>query len=360
MKFRYKIISFTLTIILLSSLTPQTSYAKNSPRINSHAAVVIDQMSGRVLYGKNENKILPMASTTKIVTALVAIEKGNLNDKVTISKKAASVKGSTAKFKEGETVSLEELIYGLMMKSGNDAAIAISEHIGNGKVEDFVDIMNKKALEIGLYNTHFVTPHGLDADAHQTTATDLAKATAYALKNKTFQKVSACKEITSGESGAFSKGYNNINKFLFKVPGSDGVKTGYTGKAGKCLVASVPNPHGRYIAVTLNSGDRWKDCQNLIEFAEENFEHTKIPTENIKLEPLGIVGTKNAFVNPKLENEIYIPTLKDKSENIETNIRLSSVVSAPVLKGDRLGNMVIKIDGKDIANFGIFSDKTVD
>lgn len=356
-----KIISIILIIFVLSSSLVYGKDKKiNQPRLNCHAAIVIDQNSGRVLYGKDENKILPMASTTKIITAIVAIENGNLKDKVTISKEAASVRGSTAKFKEGEIVSLEELIYGLMMKSGNDAAVAISEHIGKGEVENFIELMNKKVLEIGLYNTHFVTPHGLDADTHQTTAEDLAKVTAYALKNETFQKVSSCKEISSGESGAFSKSYNNINKFLFKLPDADGVKTGYTGNAGKCLVASVYNKHSRYIAVTLNSGDRWKDCENLVEYAKENYEYKKVEVDETKLNPIKVVNRKDLDIVPKVEKEIYIPILKDKSENMASEVQIGSVITTPIKEGDCVGNLLININGKVVSTFPLTSDKTIE
>lgn len=291
---KVKIVAALLCCMLIftSNVYALDKESSKKPKLNCHAAVVIDQNSGRVLYGKNHNKILPMASTTKIITAIVAIENGNLKEKVKVSKKAASTNGSSAKLKEGEEVALEELVYGLMLKSGNDAAVAIAEHIGKGRVENFIDLMNKKVVEIGLYNTHFVTPHGLDADGHETTAEDLAKATAYAFKNKTFENISKCREIISGKSGIFNKPYNNINKFLFKVPNADGVKTGYTGKAGKCLVASVYNDKGRYIAVTLNSGDRWKDCENLTNYAKDNFTYKEINTKDIKVNPTKVLEGK--------------------------------------------------------------------
>lgn len=360
MKLQLKIISMVVVLLIVCSLPV---YGKNKvispPKLNCHAAVVIDQNSGRVLYGKNETKILAMASTTKIVTAIVAIENGKLTDQVKVSKKAASVNGSSAGLKEGETVTLEELIYGLMMKSGNDAAVAIAEHVGNGKVDNFIKLMNLKALSIGLYDTHFVTPHGLDATTHQTTAKDLALATAYALKNEVFQKVSACREIASGESGTFNRSYNNINKFLFRVPNADGVKTGYTGNAGKCLVGSVVHPHGRYIAVSLNSGDRWVDCENLVNYAKENYSHIKIQTENIKVPASKVLGGAEKSVVCKLDNEIYFPVLKGEEGLVKTDVQISSIFPSPILKGDHLGNMVISINDKILSSYPIISSKDV-
>ena len=362
MKFKIAaiLLCFMLTFTSNAYALEKESNKNEKPKLNCHSAVVIDQNSGRVLYGKNHNKILPMASTTKIITAIVAIENGNLKEKVKISKKAASINGSSAKLKEGEEVSLEELIYGLMLKSGNDAAVAIAEHIGKGKVENFISLMNKKVVEIGLYNTHFVTPHGLDADGHETTAEDLAKATAYAFKNDTFEKISKCREIVSGESGTFNKPYNNINKFLFKVPNADGVKTGYTGKAGKCLVASVFHNNGRYIAVTLNSGDRWKDCENLTNYAKDNFTYKEISNKDIKINPTKVLEGKEKKITGIIEENIFIPVLKDSNEKIDIIAQPLSVIPAPIKKGEQIGNLVIKVDGKIVSTYPLKSDKDID
>lgn len=361
MKLHLRIISIVM-IIFLTSCLPVFGKEKKipPPKLNCHAAVVIDQNSGRVLYGKNESKILAMASTTKIVTAIVAIENGKLTDQVTVSKKAASVSGSSAKLQEGEVVSLEELIYGLMLKSGNDAAVAIAEHIGSGKVENFIRLMNQKALSIGLYDTHFVTPHGLDAKTHETTAKDLALATAYALKNEVFQKISACKEIASGESGAFNRSYNNINKFLFRVPNADGVKTGYTGNAGKCLVASITHPHGRYIAVSLNSRDREKDCENLVKYAKENYTHIKISTDDVKLPLINLLGGVEKSITGKLNEEIYFPVLSGEEGLLEKTIQVSTTCLSPICKDDHLGNLVISINSKVLSCYPITSSKNIE
>ncbi|MEG0371557.1 MAG: D-alanyl-D-alanine carboxypeptidase family protein, partial [Clostridium sp.] len=329
------------------------------PKINSHAGVVIDQYSGRVLYGKNNTKILPMASTTKIITAIVAIENASLTDQVTISRKAATVNGSTVGLKEGEKISLEELIYGLMMKSGNDAAIAISEHVGRGNIESFITLMNQKVIEIGLFDTHFITPHGLDAKTHETTANDLAKATAYALKNPVFQKVSSCKEIASGTSGEFNRQYNNINKFLFKVPNADGVKTGYTGNAGKCLVASVKHPNGRYIAVTLNSADRWKDCENLVNYARENYKYIKIPVDSVTIPKTKVLRGDTRLIQGVVKEEIFFPTLINEDEKIGTDISLASVISSPIKKDEQIGNIIINVKGSVQSIYPIISNKDV-
>lgn len=299
---RIFIVIFSLFILSV----PCLNVLANSKELNLNcvAATILDQESGRILYSKNGNKILPMASTTKIMTAIVAIERGNIKDVVTVSTKAASVPGSSAGLRAGDKVTLEELLYGLMLKSGNDAAVAIAEHIA-GNVQNFVKLMNDKALEIGALNTSFITPHGLDAEDHFTTANDLAKITAYAMKNDLFAKIVATKEISSGITGPFKYSYNNINKFLFRVDNSDGVKTGYTGNAGKCLVASVRHKFGRYICVVLNSADRWKDAEKLVQYASKNYIFIKAFDRNEIIKNIPLYGGTEKISLPK-QNQTYI------------------------------------------------------
>jgi serine-type D-Ala-D-Ala carboxypeptidase (penicillin-binding protein 5/6) len=325
------------------------------------AGVVIDQDSGRILYSKNGDKVLPMASTTKIMTAIIAIEKGKLNDKVIVSHKAASINGSSANLKSGESITLEELIYGLMLRSGNDAAIAIAEHIG-GSVENFVELMNDKAIELGLYNTSFETPHGLDNSEHFTTAEELAKITAYAMKNNELSKVVATKTINEGKFGKFNRSYSNINKFLFKLSNADGVKTGYTGNAGKCLVASTKSGNGRYIAVILNSNDRWRDAEKLVKYAEENFHYIKICNK-------GTIGNKikvnskpkeNKYVKGQINKDFYLPVLKNKSEQLEIQYYLPSVIlmspspSTLTSPSEIIGNVAVSINNKIVSIYPVY------
>ena len=199
------------------------------PVVYARNAVAIDAKSKRVLYEKNAHLTTAMASTTKIITASVALRYGDLNKKVTISSRAASIRGSVVGYKKGEEITIKELIYGLMLKSGNDAAIAIAEGI-SGSVEEFVRLMNEYATQIGLIDTHFESPHGLDSGKHYSSAYDLALATAHAKENDLFNKIVATKDIGPGSEG-FTRGFHNINKILWQVAGANGVKTGYTGQA---------------------------------------------------------------------------------------------------------------------------------
>lgn len=336
------------------------NYAPSSEnlKLGCVSCVLIDQYSGRILYGKNSDKILPMASTTKIVTAIVAIENGNLGDSTIVSKKAASVRGSSAGLKEGEKITLEELIYGLMLRSGNDAAIAIAEMLG-GTTKDFVRLMNDKAMELGAYNTRFVTPHGLDAIGHYTTAEDLAKLTAYAMNNKTFARIVSTKEIDSGYSGKFNRSYRNINKFLYRIDNSDGVKTGYTGNAGKCLVASVKHPYGRYICVVLNSRDRWKDAETLMNYASNTYSFIKLYNKGEKLKRIYVYGKYKGYIQGRINDNVYLPVKGNETESVGIKIYAPSVMFTPITENEPVGSIVVTINNHQEAKYILYSDRTI-
>lgn len=337
------------------------SYAptKESLKLGCVSCVLIDQYSGRILYEKNSDKILAMASTTKIVTAIVAIEKGNLSDTTIVSKNAASVGGSSAGLKAGEKITLEELLYGLMLRSGNDAAIAIAEMIA-GNTKDFVRLMNDKAMELGAYNTSFATPHGLDASGHYTTAQDLAKLTAYAMNNETFARIASTREIDTGSTGKFNRSYKNINKILYRVDNSDGVKTGYTGNAGKCLVASVKHPYGRYICVVLNSSDRWKDAETLMNYANNTYSFIKLYNKGEKLKRIYVYGKYRGYIQGRLNDNIYLPVKENETEAVGIKIYAPSVMFSPISENEPVGSIVVTINNQEEAKYILYSDRTVD
>lgn len=355
---KIKLCLIIIVCMILSGFSYQPKEKSKNINLDCVSGVVIDQDSGRILYSKNGNKVLAMASTTKIITCIVAIEKGNLNDIVVVSDKAASVRGSSAGLKPGEKVKLEELLYGLMLRSGNDAAVAIAEHLG-GNVEGFIKLMNEKALELGALNTSFVTPHGLDAPDHYTTAEDLAKITAYAMKNEFFAKIASTKSIDSGVSGAFNRGYVNINKFIYRVDNADGVKTGFTGNAGKCLVASVKHQYGRYICVVLNSGDRWKDAEKLSKFADENYKFMKVFGKDEQVKRLRVYGGDQKYITGKVDRELYLPVKESEAQSVKMEVYVPSVIFSPVAENEMIGNVVAHIDDKVVAKFPLKSDKEV-
>ena len=217
----------------------------DEPVINAQSAIVMDFDTGRVIFEKNAYQRRPMASTTKVMTAIIALENGNLDDIVTISRNATSIHGSLMHLHTGEKLPLRDLMYGLLLCSGNDASIAIAEHVG-GSVEGFLEMMNNKAKEIGANNTHFTSPHGLDDVGHHSTAYDMALITKYALNIPVFNEIVKTKSIQVG-----NRYLNNSNEMLTSYEGADGVKTGYTGRAGRCLITSATRDGRRFISVVL-------------------------------------------------------------------------------------------------------------
>ena len=254
------LLSLIFTVVLCANVNAKGKDNTNL-RVNARSAIALDKESGTVLYEQNAYEIVPMASTTKILTSLIAIQQGDLDKKVTISKKAASIRGSTVGYKANEEIALKELIFGLMFKSGNDAAIAIAEELG-GSIEGFSEIMNHYARGIGILDSHFESPHGLDSSEHYSSAYDLAILTSKGMDYDLFREIVGSKQI-SKEKYNFTRDYNNINKILWKIPGANGVKTGSTGQAGKCLVSSVNNNGKDVIIVVLNCPDRWNVTEKI-------------------------------------------------------------------------------------------------
>ncbi|MGL5765408.1 MAG: D-alanyl-D-alanine carboxypeptidase family protein [Sarcina sp.] len=235
---------------------------------DAHYAIALDAKNKKILYEKRAFENVPMASTTKILTSLIAINYCDLNEMVTISKNATAIRGAKVGLKAGENLSLRELVYGLMLKSGNDAAIAIAEHIG-GSVEGFSKIMNDFAKSIGIIDSRYQSPHGLDSSMHFSSAYDLAILSSKGMENETFRAIVGTKEITRDKSG-FTRDYRNINKILWKIPNANGIKTGYTGQAGKCLVTSINHNGTDIIIVVLNCPERWKATEKIYNHVKNN------------------------------------------------------------------------------------------
>lgn len=258
-----------ITIIFLINI-PFSSVNANEKQnlvINAKNAIALDSSTGQVLFEKNPYEIVSIASTTKILTAIITIERMDLNQKFVVSKNAASVRGSKVGYREGEEVTIHELLYGLMYRSGNDAAITLAEGMG-GSVENFAEIMNHYSRSLGLLDSHFQSPHGLDMSEHYSSAYDLAILTSKGMECEIFREIVGSKAITK-EKYNFTRDYNNINKILWKIPGANGVKTGYTGQAGKCLVTSI-NYKGRdIIIVVLNCPDRWNVTEKIFKYIQE-------------------------------------------------------------------------------------------
>lgn len=328
------------------------------PRIEAAAAVVIDMKSGRALYEKNAYSIRSIASTTKIMTAILAIENGNLEDKVKVSKRAASIRGSTIKLKVGEELTLKELLYGLMLRSGNDAAIAIAEHIG-GSVEEFAQMMNDKAQELGLKNTQFKTPHGLDAPGHYSTAYELAQIARYALNNPTFSKI-----VATQSTSIPGRNLNTTNEMLGVYPGADGVKTGYTGQAGRCLVTSATRNNMRIVSVVLNCASRSiraKSSRAILDYAFNNYELCNLldPEENMGNLPVLKGKLREVPIVPVKGLEMALTEEEKNSLKVEFYL-YNDKLTAPVYSYDIVGYICFLANGKAIAQVDLKTNACVE
>lgn len=274
---RLILLAASLILAAVTALPAEALASKRSPGpapqpgTHAQAAALIDVASGRLLYSAKGDRQLRIASLTKIMTAIVAIENGRLNDTVTVSSRAAGKEGSSLYLKAGEKMKLSDLLYGLMLRSGNDAATAIAEHVG-GSVPGFVFLMNRKAEELGLRQTRFANPHGLDEEGHYSSANDLAVLTAYALHNKTFRTVVSTKvKSAPNPNEPWDYKWVNKNKMLTMYEGADGVKTGYTKMALRCLVSSATRGGQQLVAVTLNDRNDWADHRTLLDYGFANY-----------------------------------------------------------------------------------------
>ena len=328
----------------------------NISDINSRAYVVIDRNSNQVLVGKNENQKRKMASTTKIMTATIIIENCNLSDVVEISKKTANTGGSRLGLKYQDKISVKDLLYGLMLCSGNDCAVALAEHCA-GSVEAFAEKMNQKAIELNLSNSHFVTPHGLDSDEHYTTAYELALLTNYALQNKTFAQIVNTTNYTVTING-YGKSIHNTNELLGSLDGVYGVKTGFTNGANRCLVTSCKRNNMDIICVVLGADTknfRTKDSIKLIEYCYKNFEVIDLEeivntsfnewkTENIK----NISVEKSFDFIPEIEvanlKFSTVPIEKSLVDSITCKISCDFNLIAPISKDTVIGNIEVRTD----------------
>lgn len=319
---------------------------------SARAMCVIESSSKRILYSKNENEKRAMASTTKIMTAITAIESGvDLDTPFEISKNAVGISGTSLYLKDGEQLTLRDLLYGLMLVSGNDASYAIGEYVGKG-IEHFIDMMNWKAHQIGAFNTHFENTHGLDADGHYTSAYDLAIISSYALKNETFKEIVSTKDIQITNIEGKVRYFRNKNRLLGELDGAIGVKTGYTGNAGRCLVSAVERDGMQVVCVVLDCRPMFEDSAEILEKAFEEYKLTDL-SEGITY-PSGVSvenGNKNNVLLSKIKNCFY-PLKEGEKEKISVELNLADKVKAPIKKGDEIGEVRIFID-KDL----LFSEK---
>ncbi len=319
--------------------------------VSAAAAVLMDAETGQILFAKNPHQKRPIASTTKIMTALVAIECGNLKGMTTVGKNAAGVEGSSIYLREGEHLSLEELLYGALMRSGNDACVAIAEHIA-GKEAIFVNIMNCQALRLGAFNTNFMNTNGLPDDRHLSTAYDLALITRYALRNPVFQRIVSTRS-KSINGPRQPRSLSNTNKMLWSYQGANGVKTGTTSKAGRCLVSSATRNGHRLIAVVLNSGDRYRDSIHLLDYGFSQFEKLIFAREGETVYSIPVEDGVQREAPLTVRRDIAVTVPLGGIDSIEWEIISDNEFTAPVKEGLPAGKIQLLAGGKLVAETGL-------
>ncbi|WP_028548712.1 D-alanyl-D-alanine carboxypeptidase family protein [Paenibacillus sp. UNC451MF] len=316
-----------------------------APPVSTHAeaAALIDVTSGRILYSQQGDKQMRIASLTKIMTAIVAIENSKLSDMVQVSKNAAGKEGSSIYLKLGEEMSMNHLLYGMMLRSGNDAATAIAEHVG-GTVEGFAYMMNEEAKLIGMSRSSFKNPSGLDADGHYSTANDMAKLAAHALHNPVFQDIVKTKvKKAPNPNEAWDYSWLNKNKMLSLYEGADGVKTGYTKTAKRCLVSSATRNGQQLAVVTLNDGDDWADHAKLLDYGFKNF-----PLQQFIGKGDVVQGTEFAA-----GTSFAYPVLDSEKGQFTSKIQLIDPTSTSYRLGER-GSLTYSLNGQSIGSVPLY------
>jgi serine-type D-Ala-D-Ala carboxypeptidase (penicillin-binding protein 5/6) len=343
---------FTLLLILLIHHIPGLATASGS--VSARNAVLMEQSSGRVLYEKKAHDRQRIASITKIMTAILAIESGKLDEQVKVSSRAAGTEGSSLYLMGGEKTKLEDLVYGLMLRSGNDAAVAIAEHVG-GSLEGFVFLMNQKAAEIGMENTHFANPHGLDDhENHYSTAYDMALLTRYAMNNETYRKISGTKvHRAPNPNESWDRVWKNKNRLLTELyKYTTGGKTGYTKRAKRTLVTTAAKGELELIAVTLNGPDDWNDHILMYERGFEQYDLAEIlPAGTIK-------GIKEKVYRGRvyLDRSFDYPITQDEEEKVRVQYKLLKPDSAgeELDIPDVVGKAVVYLDNEIIQEMPIY------
>ncbi len=329
-------------------------------KLGSKGVILYDANSGRILYGENVDEKLPMASTTKIMTLIVTLENGNLNDMVKVSSKAAKAPKVKMYLSEGEEIKLEYLVYALMLESSNDAAIAIAEHIG-GSVENFCDMMTAKAQELGAVNTSFKTPNGLDAEGHYSTPRDMAIITSYGLKNEEFVRITNTKAVTfSSNKKEYS--VNNKNRLLNEYQGANGVKTGFTGLAGQCFVGAAKRDGMQLVTVVLQAGwgdsgkeQKWIDTKRLLNYGFENYKYYKVLEGEKKLGDIKVLNSKVESLGVYIKGDIQVPLTEEESKNVQLVPKYNKEIEAPVVEGQVVGKVEVKVGDEVLGTVDIYT-----
>lgn len=363
-----------IVIVLILFLTSLTSFSfADAPDISAESAILIDAESGTVLYEKNSNQKMYPASTTKILTGIIAIENGNFDQKVVVDDESPyEVYGSHIALEPGEILTMDELIHSLLIESANDSALVIAKHI-SGSVEEFAKLMNNKAKEIGAVNSNFVNPNGLPDENHTTTAYDLAMIARYAMKNPTFENIvssytysieptnkkTETRYLKSNNKLLYSTEKINVNgqNVTIKYEGADGIKTGYTDEAGQCLVSSATRNGQRFIAVVLHASgnNTFIDTHKLLNYGFENFSSEKVAFKNEFIKNIDVENGDISIAVGIVDQDLYALIPKGKENEVKRNVNLPNKIKAPITEGQVLGNIEYTLDDKSIGAVNIIS-----
>lgn len=347
---RKKTVVFVVLFIILFSIFPVQSYA-----VSAQSAILILADTNEVLYSKNAEKKMSMASTTKIMTALLACESGRLDDEVTITDNMVRVEGTSMGLRAGDRLTLKNIVKGMMLLSGNDAANAIAVFLSGG-LENFASEMNSRANRIGLKNTHFVTPSGLDDKEHYSTAYDMALLASEAMKNPLFKSF-VCDYNGSVEyiKPEAVYHYRNHNRFLTMYDGACGIKTGFTKKSGRCLVTAVERSGSLFIAVTLNAPDDWNDHISLYNLCLNNF--SKKTVDDLFNCKVCVIGGRKNSVNGLLSKK---PEILTDKKRIRTELLTEKFIYAPIKEGDKIGTLRVYLADNYYKDYPIISTEAIE
>lgn len=347
-----KIAVFTILLTFITICTfPYAGAVSAAPAHSSESIIMVEANSGMVIFEHNADKKMLIASTTKIMTALVVLENCSCDEKVTIKKDYTNIEGSSLYLREGEIFTVQELLYGLMLASGNDAAVALAYHTAGG-IEQFAELMNDKAHELGLKNTSFKNPHGLDEDGHYSTAKDLSVIARYAMQNEDFREIVSTKSAVIHERVLV-----NHNKLLWKYDGAAGIKTGYTMQSGRSLVSFAERDGTSFIIVTINDRDDWDDHMALFNWGFDNYKtENAVDAEALTYE-IPVISGESKIITVRPSNDVSIFIEKDRE--CEICVFLPRFVYAPVQSGDIIGSIQVFSDGELVGETELICDESI-
>lgn len=351
------ILSLILLLAMIFSMFSLYIYGSENTSVSARSAILYEPISGDVVFAKNENEKLPMASTTKIMTALIAIERLPLDTVVSIPSDAVGIEGSSVYLKCGDELTVKDLVYSVLLQSANDAATALAYAI-SGDIAGFSSLMNARATEMGCESTSFNNPHGLDDDSHYTTAKDLAIIAANALENDTFREICSTYKYSFNISGS-PRTVVNHNKLLKMYDGAIGVKTGYTKKCGRCLVGAAERDGVRLISVTLDAPDDWSDHKAMLDLGFSLYKCILPETLSERSFCVPVISGVSQYVEGELDTTNLKIVSKRANTKIKAIVELPNYIPAPISEGDILGQVIYKYGDNIIAKANILAKETV-